>query len=228
MNRHLIIIIVFSSFIHYSYSQNFTGTYNDDYEFLSFEKDSIVEFALFIENGWGFNFLEKGKGKWNKVGKYLIINIIKSPSNNVIKESKDFSDSIRVFDLEGKELVFANCTFYNKQDSLFNGATSDFDGWISLDDPRIDSVEISTTGFGPAGFKPQKGIGYRVYLGDYDFIINKGQIILKITNYTPESLTFKFVDFSTRNYELSFHHLTKVKIKAFLTHQWTELKRNKN
>lgn len=222
--KQIFILLSLSLSISYAYSQKLTGHYSSGHEFLTFGSDSLVDFGLFIKDGGIVSVFKKGRGKCRMKDNFLIINIMDQPEHHFVDTTDIFSDTIQFFNLEGEPMAFTQCAFFNKEDSLIGGASSKLDNTISISNPSIDSVEVSSTGISSFGFKVTKGRGFKVYLQDENFLY-RGQLILKITHIDNKGLSFKFIRYTTRRYEVSNKYLLNLKLHAFFTHHWTDLEK---
>ena len=180
--KKFLLFIIFTHLLFPAVAQNFSGSYRSENEFLNLKPDSTVEFKMNMRYFGEFYSLhnEQGKGKWMIHNKFLIIEVLPHSAKLNSKELNGISDSLRLVDKNGKFIYSAGCMFFEKNDSIyFSGAFPDSNGWISLADPKIDSVFIRAGFYKHTGFRPERGKAYEITLEEGS-ILNRGQIIFRI------------------------------------------------
>lgn len=189
----------------YSYGQDISGIYRDNYEFIKLNQDSSTEFKLFIKKPNPIAFIETGRGSWTLHGKFLILNAEKASftqeeiNRNHFLKTTEFKDSLLVRSNNTNEtLAFCLVQYVDSLGKVLIETTTTFDGYLNFDTSISDSIVVKPNGHPGFGLTVKPDTGYTIFIEEGSLVKFIGQLILKITSIDDNSIELKLLHTSKK------------------------------
>ena len=167
-------------FVAVTLAQQFNGKYYDNEDYLLFEGDSV---KIDIQSDGGLTCQIRGIGKYEIIDEFLLINTGEynlSKSIFTTSEKDEKFTKVLVRDENGDFIPFANISYLDKQDKIFGGGVTDFDGICIIENPeRIVKIRVSFVGYNSLIIDFKSNFDYQVILAN-GLILENQVLVFKI------------------------------------------------
>ncbi len=161
-------------------AQQFNGKYYDNEDYLLFEGDSV---KIDIQSDGGLTCQIRGIGKYEIIDEFLLINTGEynlSKSIFTTSEKDEKFTKVLVRDENGDFIPFVNISYLDKQDKIFGGGVTDFDGICVIENhERIVKIRVSFVGYNSLIIDFKSNFDYQVILAN-GLILENQVLVFKI------------------------------------------------
>ncbi len=167
-------------FVAVTLAQQFNGKYFDNEDYLLFEGDSV---KIDIQSDGGLTCQIRGIGKYEIIDEFLLINTGEynlSKSIFTTSEKDEKFTKVLVRDENGDFIPFVNISYLDKQDKIFGGGVTDFDGICVIENhERIVKIRVSFVGYNSLIIDFKSNFDYQVILAN-GLILENQVLVFKI------------------------------------------------
>ncbi len=167
-------------FVAVTLAQQFNGKYYDNEDYLLFEGDSV---KIDIQSDGGLTCQIRGIGKYEIIDEFLLINTGEynlSKSIFTTSEKDEKFTKVLVRDENGDFIPFVNISYLDKQDKIFGGGVTDFDGICVIENhERIVKIRVSFVGYNSLIIDFKSNFDYQVILAN-GLILENQVLVFKI------------------------------------------------
>jgi hypothetical protein len=178
--RTILTISMIIVFVAVTLAQQFNGKYYDNEDYLLFEGDSV---KIDIQSDGGLTCQIRGIGKYEIIDEFLLINTGEynlSKSIFTTSEKDEKFTKVLVRDENGDFIPFVNISYLDKQDKIFGGGVTDFDGICVIENhERIVKIRVSFVGYNSLIIDFKSNFDYQVILAN-GLILENQVLVFKI------------------------------------------------
>lgn len=178
--RTILTISMIIVFVAVTLAQQFNGKYYDNEDYLLFEGDSV---KIDIQSDGGLTCQIRGIGKYEIIDEFLLINTGEynlSKSIFTTSEKDEKFTKVLVRDENGDFIPFVNISYLDKQDKIFGGGVTDFDGICIIENhERIVKIRVSFVGYNSLIIDFKCNFDYQVILAN-GLILENQVLVFKI------------------------------------------------
>jgi hypothetical protein len=178
--RTILTISMIIVFVAVTLAQQFNGKYFDNEDYLLFEGDSV---KIDIQSDGGLTCQIRGIGKYEIIDEFLLINTGEynlSKSIFTTSEKDEKFTKVLVRDENGDFIPFVNISYLDKQDKIFGGGVTDFDGICVIENhERIVKIRVSFVGYNSLIIDFKSNFDYQVILAN-GLILENQVLVFKI------------------------------------------------